>query len=259
MSVGPLLRRRVVFARAGSPRHQKSWCLRRRYVRVALTHLSTRRRSPAGVAATPDARNTRDGCRATAGSPPGDGRPILFQRCPTPASATRRTPGRHPRRSVPQPPSSPSRRPEVAEILRGGRTPHATAGRRAGAEARQAPNATAGRRTGAPEHRSTGAPSPTPLRVPEPPITRFRGSAPSRDPVQYTPQLRNCGPERPLRGPFHPGVSPVTAPGTNGRTGYVGGCLGSVSPPSPEWGNKWTLVWSVAAIGPTSALPEGGP
>jgi hypothetical protein len=55
-----------------------------------------------------------------------------------------------PRRSAPQPPSRPSRRPEVAEVVRGRRTPLATAGRRAGAEARQAPNATAGRCLGEP-------------------------------------------------------------------------------------------------------------
>jgi hypothetical protein len=45
----------------------------------------------AGVAATPDARRTGDGCRASAGRHPGEGRPKLFQRCPAPARATRRT------------------------------------------------------------------------------------------------------------------------------------------------------------------------
>jgi hypothetical protein len=49
------------------------------------------------------------------------------------------------RRSAPQPPRRPSSRPEVADVIRKGRAVHATAGRRAGAEARQAPNATAGR------------------------------------------------------------------------------------------------------------------
>jgi hypothetical protein len=49
------------------------------------------------------------------------------------------------RNSASRPPRRPSRRPEVAVIERGLRTPHATAGRRAGAEARRAPNATAGR------------------------------------------------------------------------------------------------------------------
>jgi hypothetical protein len=48
------------------------------------------------------------------------------------------------RNSASRPPRRPSRRPEVAVIERGLRTPHATAGRRAGAEARPAPNATAG-------------------------------------------------------------------------------------------------------------------
>jgi hypothetical protein len=49
------------------------------------------------------------------------------------------------RRSASRPPRRPSRRPAVAVIDRGRRTLHATAGRRAGAEARRAPNATAGR------------------------------------------------------------------------------------------------------------------
>jgi hypothetical protein len=49
------------------------------------------------------------------------------------------------RRSAPQPPSRPSRRPEVAETERGRASPQATAGRRAGAQTRRAPNATAGR------------------------------------------------------------------------------------------------------------------
>jgi hypothetical protein len=64
------------------------------------------------------------------------------------------------RRSASQPPSRPSRRPEVAEVVRGSQTPHATAGRRAGTEARRAPNATAGR--------WNGEPSPTSPRVPDP-------------------------------------------------------------------------------------------
>jgi hypothetical protein len=42
-------------------------------------------------AATPDARRTRNGCRAYAGRHPGEGRPKLFQRCPAPARAQRRT------------------------------------------------------------------------------------------------------------------------------------------------------------------------
>jgi hypothetical protein len=49
------------------------------------------RRATAGVAATPDARRTRNGCRAYAGRHPGEGRPKLFQRCPAPARAQRRT------------------------------------------------------------------------------------------------------------------------------------------------------------------------
>jgi hypothetical protein len=57
-------------------------------------------------------------------------------------------PGMASRRNAPQPPSRPSRRPEVADVIREGRAVHATAGRRAGAEARQAPNATEGRRSG---------------------------------------------------------------------------------------------------------------
>jgi hypothetical protein len=139
--------------------------------RESRVTLSTRTRA----SAKPDARSTRNGCRASAGRPAGEGRPILFQRCPAPARAIRRTIGAH-RRDVPllenvlltprsrvgtfsrgappgmasrrnarQPPSRPSRRPEVADITRAGRTLHATAGRRAGAEARPAPNATAGR------------------------------------------------------------------------------------------------------------------
>jgi hypothetical protein len=51
----------------------------------------TMRRATAGVAATPDARRTRNGCRAYAGRHPGEGRPKLFQRCPAPARAQRRT------------------------------------------------------------------------------------------------------------------------------------------------------------------------
>jgi hypothetical protein len=43
------------------------------------------------------------------------------------------------RRSASQPPSRPSRRPEVADVIREGWAVHATAGRRAGAEARPAP------------------------------------------------------------------------------------------------------------------------
>jgi hypothetical protein len=49
------------------------------------------------------------------------------------------------RTSASQPASRPPSRPKVADTSRGRRTPHATAGRRAGAEARRAPNATAGR------------------------------------------------------------------------------------------------------------------
>jgi hypothetical protein len=90
--VGPLLRRHVVFARAGSPRHQEGWGLGARSVRVVLTQLSTRRRAPAGVPATSDVGNTRDGCRASAGRAPGEGQPVLLQRCLAPARAKRRTP-----------------------------------------------------------------------------------------------------------------------------------------------------------------------
>jgi hypothetical protein len=59
-------------------------------------------------------------------------------------------PGMAFRRSAPQPPRRPSRRPEVAENLRRRRTPHATAGRRAGTEARRAPNVTGSRCIGEP-------------------------------------------------------------------------------------------------------------
>jgi hypothetical protein len=52
---------------------------------------STRRRAPAGVPATSDARDTKDGCRASAGRPAGEGGAILFQRCPAPARAKRRS------------------------------------------------------------------------------------------------------------------------------------------------------------------------
>jgi hypothetical protein len=41
--------------------------------------------------ARPDTGVTRDGCRASAGRSPGEGRPILLQRCPAPARALRRT------------------------------------------------------------------------------------------------------------------------------------------------------------------------
>jgi hypothetical protein len=52
--------------------------------------------------------------------------------------------------SVYQSRGRPSRRPEVAENLRRRRTPHATAGRRAGTEARRAPNVTGSRCIGEP-------------------------------------------------------------------------------------------------------------
>jgi hypothetical protein len=64
------------------------------------------------------------------------------------------------RRSASQPPRRPSRRPEVDGTDRGSHSPHATAGRRAGAEARRAPNVTAGR--------CAGEPSPAPPRAPNP-------------------------------------------------------------------------------------------
>jgi hypothetical protein len=46
-------------------------------------------RNPA--TARPDVGDTRDGCRASAGRSSGRGRSILFQRCPAPARAARRT------------------------------------------------------------------------------------------------------------------------------------------------------------------------
>jgi hypothetical protein len=118
---------------------------RTRCVTVALRHelrrareswapLSTRLRAPAGARARSDITGTSDGCRASAGRPPGEGRPNLFQRCPAPARAKRRNRWGRP--------------PEVAEAVRGRQTHQATAGRRAGAEARQAPNVTAGRCVG---------------------------------------------------------------------------------------------------------------
>jgi hypothetical protein len=61
---------------------------------------STRTRATAGLSATPDARSTRTGCRASAGRLAGEGRPTVFRRCPAPARAKRRTIGAH-RRDVP--------------------------------------------------------------------------------------------------------------------------------------------------------------
>jgi hypothetical protein len=54
---------------------------------------SRRTRTPAraGATVTSGAGATRGGCRAAAGRPPGEGRSTLFQRCPAPARAKRRT------------------------------------------------------------------------------------------------------------------------------------------------------------------------
>jgi hypothetical protein len=93
-------------------------------------------RVPAGVPATPDARGTRDGCRAAAGRPPDKGRPILLQRCPAPARATRRTQWKRP--------------PEVAETP--SRTKNATRHRRA---ASRSGGATSAECNGRPVHRRT--------------------------------------------------------------------------------------------------------
>jgi hypothetical protein len=60
--------------------------------RESRATLSTRTRA----SAKPDARNTRDGCRASAGRPPGEGRPNLLQRCPAPARTKRRIRWRRP-------------------------------------------------------------------------------------------------------------------------------------------------------------------
>jgi hypothetical protein len=62
-----------------------------RWARESRAPLSTWIRAPADVTVTSDAGATRDGCRAAAGRPPGEGRPKLFQRCPAPARATGRT------------------------------------------------------------------------------------------------------------------------------------------------------------------------
>jgi hypothetical protein len=97
------------------------------------------------------------------------------------------------RRSAQRQRRRPSRRPEVATTARVRRPTLATAGRRAGAEARQAPNATEGRRS--------GTTSSTALRVPEPPITRLVCPVPFRNPIQNMSQLRNCGPIRPRLPP----------------------------------------------------------
>jgi hypothetical protein len=150
--VGPLLRRHVVFARAGSPRHQEGWCLGGRSVRVALTQLSTRRRAPAGVPATSDVGNTRDGCRASAGRRSGrrPGR-FSFSGARLPHARNGEPPWRPPgelRHSHQAGRRDARRWPRSSEDER---SPHATAGRRAGAEARPAPNATAGRWTGEPD------------------------------------------------------------------------------------------------------------
>jgi hypothetical protein len=59
--------------------------------RASRAPLSAKTRALAGVTATFDARGTWDGCRASAGRHPGEGRSILFQRCPAPARASRRT------------------------------------------------------------------------------------------------------------------------------------------------------------------------
>jgi hypothetical protein len=55
--------------------------------RESRSKRSTRHRAPV----TAGAGETRDGCRASAGRSPGGGRSILFQRCPAPARAMRRT------------------------------------------------------------------------------------------------------------------------------------------------------------------------
>jgi hypothetical protein len=64
----------------------------------------SRPRPPAGATATSEARGTTDGCRGTAGRPPGEGRPVLFQRCPAPARATRRIRRKRLPEKRPQPP-----------------------------------------------------------------------------------------------------------------------------------------------------------
>jgi succinate dehydrogenase / fumarate reductase iron-sulfur subunit len=97
--------------------------------RESRAPLRTRRRAPAGVPYTAlcRQRSSSEGHKAVWGSP-GNGLPEKR------VTATKR----------------PSRRLEVAGTTRAGRTPQATAGRRAGAEARRAPNATAGRCVGIP-------------------------------------------------------------------------------------------------------------
>jgi hypothetical protein len=89
--VGPLLRRHVVFARAGSPRHQEGWGLGARSVRVVLTQLSTRRRAPAGVQYTVlcRQRSSFDEHNTVWGSP-GNG---LSENCATATKQAVESPG----------------------------------------------------------------------------------------------------------------------------------------------------------------------
>jgi hypothetical protein len=119
------------------------------------------------------------------------------------------------RRSAPQPASRPPSRPEVAESDRAQRTPHATAGWRAGAEARRAPNVTAGRcigetgqgrccERGSPQRawRMPGAAEKVARRVGPGSARRAPGTAPVGPatrltplrPFSYTPEHGNHGP-----------------------------------------------------------------
>jgi hypothetical protein len=108
---------------------------------IAMRHRCAHSRAPQGprITSPPEHEESRTGGRAVLENVP----PTL----PAPLGTFSRgaPPGMASRRSAPQPPSRPSRRPEVAETERGRASPQATAGRRAGAQTRRAPNATAGR------------------------------------------------------------------------------------------------------------------
>jgi hypothetical protein len=100
------------------------------------------------------------------------------------------------RRSASQPPRRPSRRPEVDGTDRGSHSPHATAGRRAGAEARRAPNVTAGRCAGEPSPAPPRAPNPSESMIHVPGTFCWHRSRGPRDaPHTVAPLLVHPGPE----------------------------------------------------------------
>jgi hypothetical protein len=115
-------------------------------VRESRATLSTRRRAPT----TSDAGGRRDGCRASVGRSPGELTSILFQRCPAPERAARRTSWRCP------PEASATTTKQAVESPGGGRdrprTTNVTRHRRA---ASRNGGATSAERDGRPVERRT--------------------------------------------------------------------------------------------------------